>query len=163
VTADNQSVACENRRPARPTREARKHENRDPHHPGSLAVSLISAAIVEAIASAFKWRANTLLSGIKNLLNDQDFRGLARDLYAHASINPRGPGVTEPTKDKPTYIDNEQFANALMDITGLSCAIVAAGSPAAPPAAHFVPPANLRDAVDKKTSGGSGQNIRCCC
>ena len=68
-----------------------------------LAVSLITGAIVEAIGSWTRWRANTLLSGIKELLNDATFTGLARDLYAHASINPRGSGPAAPALNKPTY------------------------------------------------------------
>ena len=59
-----------------------------------LAVSLITGAIIEAITSIIGWRANTLKNGIKALLNDPGFNGLARDLYAHASVNPRGPGTT---------------------------------------------------------------------
>ncbi len=97
-----------------------------------LAVSLVSGAIVEALASMFKWRASTLLTGIKEMLNDQGFSALARDLYQHASINPRGTGfeVAEPSyRIKPGYIGTEQFANAFMDIIGLSKAIADAGPP----------------------------------
>ena len=111
-----------------------------------LAVSLITGAIIEAITSIIGWRANTLKNGIKALLNDPGFNGLARDLYAHASVNPRGPGTTAAetqaalgtgllgfwTNKKPSYIDGEQFANALMDITGMSSAI--ANNPPSPPA-----------------------------
>ena len=42
-----------------------------------LAISLAVSAIVEAMASAMKWRSSTLLLGIKDLLNDQKFSGLA--------------------------------------------------------------------------------------
>jgi hypothetical protein len=55
-----------------------------------LAVSLISSAIVEAINSLFKVRSSSLLSGIKDLVNDPELVGLARALYGHAGINPRG-------------------------------------------------------------------------
>jgi hypothetical protein len=58
-----------------------------------LAFSLAVSAIVEAIASVFKWRSNTLLKGVKDLLNDQDLKGLALNLYNHALINPREPGT----------------------------------------------------------------------
>jgi hypothetical protein len=123
-----------------------------------LAVSLITGAIVETITSAVGWRANTLLNGIKALLNDPNFTGLARELYNHASISPRSPGVVNSSatatssgvqsnprtiqrvwlafqhirqiKEKPSYVSKEQFANALMDITGMSAAIAtAAGTP----------------------------------
>lgn len=58
-----------------------------------LAVGLITDAIVETITSTVGWRANTLLNGMKALQNDPNFTGLASDLYHHALINPRGPGV----------------------------------------------------------------------
>jgi len=96
-----------------------------------LASSLLSGAIVEAIASALKWRARTLLTGIKELFNDPDFTKLARQLYAHALISPRGPGTerTDPAyKTRPAYIDKDQFANAMLDILGFSAAIAAAAS-----------------------------------
>jgi hypothetical protein len=125
-----------------------------------LAVSLITGAIVETITSVVGWRANTLLNGIKALLNDSNFDALAHDLYDHASINPRGPGAAPAgtpstgtpstsaaatgstvaggvlsclrhiffTRGKPSYIDKDQFANALMDITGMSAAISGAAA-----------------------------------
>ena len=128
-----------------------------------LAVSLITGAIIEVITSIVGWRANTLKNGIKALLNDPGFIGLARDLYAHASVNPRGPGTTAAethaasgtgllgfwTNKKPSYIDREQFANALMDITGMSSTI--ANNPPPPPV--VVPPnlvTSLKAAVDEK-------------
>lgn len=123
-----------------------------------LAVSLISGAIVEAIGSWTMLRAKTLLSGVQSLLNDPNFDALARQLYAHASINPRGPGASAPRANQPTYIDKEQFAVALMDITGISEAIAAhaaalATAEAAPPPAPA--PAiplvtRLTNAVDAK-------------
>jgi hypothetical protein len=116
---------------------------------GFLAVSLITSAIVEAINSVFKLRSVTLLSGIKDLVNDPDFTGLAKTLYEHAAINPRGfspsaaataaakgnaaavdrAGTAAPEKNKPAYIDPRQFANALLDITGISKAAGAAPAP----------------------------------
>ena len=103
---------------------------------GFLAVSLITSAIVEAINSLLKLRSVTLLSGIKALVNDPDFTGLAKTLYEHAAINPRGfyasPTNSAPLKNKPAYIDPRQFANALLDIVGVSAA--AGGAPALGPA-----------------------------
>src|SRR5260370_26458313 len=106
-----------------------------------LAISLISGAIVEAIGSCTKLRAQTLLSGVQSLLNDHNFNALASELYAHAAINPRGPGADAPKTNIPTYIDKHQFAAAIMDITGMSNAIrmdaaarAAAGGPGAGPA-----------------------------
>jgi hypothetical protein len=99
-----------------------------------LTASLATGTIVEAISSALKWRAKTLRDGIGQLLNDPDLRGLAGQLYAHAAINPRGPGDTQPEKNRPTYIDPQLFANAMMDITGISFQVAAAAGGAAGPA-----------------------------
>jgi hypothetical protein len=112
-----------------------------------LVVSLITGAIIEGITSLVGWRANTLKSGVQSLLNDPNFTGLARQLYAHAAINPRGTPTT-PEAGKPSYIEKAQFAGALMDILGLSSVVAAA--PQAP-AATAGPPAlttPLTDAVN---------------
>jgi hypothetical protein len=87
---------------------------------GFLALSLFTSAAVEAINSVLKLRAKTLVAGIKELVNDPRFEGLARTLYEHAAINPLSPGQAAPLKNLPSYIDAKQFAAALLDITGLS-------------------------------------------
>lgn len=109
-----------------------------------LAISLASGIIVEGISSIIKWRANTLLAGIKQLVNDGTFTDLAKDLYEHAAINARGPGAAAPQQNKPSYIDANQFANALMDITGISQQIAKAGA-GAPPTVQ-----DLKNTVDAK-------------
>jgi len=86
---------------------------------GFLAVSLVTSVLVETINSLLKLRSRSLLSGIKQLVNDPNFQGLAKDLYKHASINPRG-STASPTSNWPAYVDSKQFANALLDVTGLS-------------------------------------------
>jgi hypothetical protein len=81
-----------------------------------LAVSLAASAITEAISSVMKWREQTLLKGIKALLNDQDFKGIALQLYNHALINPLASGKATTIQDlthKPAYIDSRQFALAI--------------------------------------------------
>jgi len=88
---------------------------------GFLAVSLITSAIVEAINSIFNLRSRSLLAGIRSLVNDPGFTSLALQLYQHAAMNPRG-SIADPRKHKPAYVDNLQFATALLDITGLSAA-----------------------------------------
>src|SRR5260370_15194690 len=83
------------------------------------SVSLIVSSINEAIASLFRLRAGTLLDGIKSLLNDPGFAGLARDIYNHALVNPQGAGSAKSEKDltnRPSYIPSKQFADALIDI-----------------------------------------------
>jgi hypothetical protein len=108
-----------------------------------LAFSLAVSAIVEAIASLLKLRSATLLVGVKDLLNDQAFKGLALDLYNHALINPRESGTEagNPTgkpgswlarislvkiwienhaRKRPAYINSAQFAAAMVDILKLA-------------------------------------------
>ncbi len=115
---------------------------------GFLAVSLVTSAIVEAINSAFKLRSKSLLAGVKQLVNDPGFNALALALYRHASINPRGAGgsVQDAKTRPPAYIDPKQFANALLDVTGLSAASVGAAAPG--PAAVAAMQAAIADIKD---------------
>jgi len=88
-----------------------------------LAISLVVSAIVEAIASAMKWRSSTLLEGIKDLLNDPSFTGLARSIYNHALVNPQSDGTAEDEKALthiPTYVDPKLFADAFVDVTKIA-------------------------------------------
>jgi hypothetical protein len=88
-----------------------------------LMISLVTSAVTEAIASGFAWRANTLLQGVKDLLNDQNFNGLALSVYNHAAVNARASGsaTSEATLTAvPSYIDPKQFASALIDAARLS-------------------------------------------
>ncbi len=103
-----------------------------------LAVSLVTSALVEAVNSLLNLRARSLLAGIKSLVNDPAFDGLARELYKHAAVSPRGAGdsgddtTAAVLKHMPAYVDPKQFASALLDVTGLSTAgVAAAGRPAA--------------------------------
>jgi hypothetical protein len=91
-----------------------------------FAVSLAASSILEAVAGIISWRSGSLLKGVKDLLNDQKFTGLAVQLYQHALINPRNDGVIGQdqagtaqqllSRKAPSYIDPAQFANALIDI-----------------------------------------------
>src|SRR5215469_8964591 len=88
-----------------------------------LSLSLAVSTIVEAVASMMNWRARTLLQGVKDLLNDQEFTGLAREIYNHALVNPRDDGKAATEQDlkrKPAYILPEQFADALIDVTKIA-------------------------------------------
>jgi hypothetical protein len=85
-----------------------------------LTVSLVTSVGTEALASALKWRANTLLDGVKALVNDPQFNGLALQLYNHAFVNSQSSGTATSKAGLsalPSYIDPKQFANALVDIT----------------------------------------------
>lgn len=88
-----------------------------------LAISLLTSAATEGLASALKWRANTLLDGVKDLLNDPKFTGLALGVYNHALVNARADGAASTEAQltaKPSYIVPKQFACALMDVVALS-------------------------------------------
>ena len=81
-------------------------------------LALIVSTVQEALASALRLRAHTLLDGIKSMLNDPQFTGLARMLYSHALVNPHDDGrAADQTslKSKPSYIEPIHFAIALVD------------------------------------------------
>jgi hypothetical protein len=90
-----------------------------------LTVSLICGVLTEILATVFSWRANTLLAGVRQMVNDPKFDSLARHLYNHALVNPRGPGVpvnatpeaatAAAVTNKPAYIDPLHFAGAMLD------------------------------------------------
>jgi hypothetical protein len=83
------------------------------------SVALIVSTVQEALASMLRLRAHTLLDGIKSMLNDPKFTGLARALYAHALVNPQDDGrAADPRRlrSKPSYIEPAQFALALVDV-----------------------------------------------
>jgi hypothetical protein len=82
------------------------------------SISVISSSLYEAIASMLKLRARSLLEGVKELLNDPDFTGLARDVYQNALVNPRSNGSVEESAARaiaPSYIEPRAFAVALID------------------------------------------------
>jgi len=83
------------------------------------SVTLIVSSINEGIASALKLRSKTLLVGVKSLLNDKNFQGLAKGIYNHALVNPMEPGTAKTERElrnKPSYIEPQHFALALIDI-----------------------------------------------
>jgi hypothetical protein len=81
-------------------------------------VALIVTTLQEALASVFRLRANTLLAGVKSMLNDPYFAGLARAVYAHPLVNPHTDGSAmdeRSLRTKPSYIEPAHFAIALVD------------------------------------------------
>jgi hypothetical protein len=83
-----------------------------------LAISLFTSALTEAVSTILNLRARTLLSGVKQLLNDDKFDGLALELYNHALINPLSDGAAKSGATpavKPSYIPSHDFALALID------------------------------------------------
>ncbi|MEX3843555.1 hypothetical protein [Paraburkholderia sp. BR10882] len=84
-----------------------------------FAVSLAVSTVTELFASLLQLRAKCLLSGIKQILNDPQFNGMARDLYNHALVSPRDSGDATNASDlkyKPSYIPSKDFALAMIDI-----------------------------------------------
>ncbi len=101
-----------------------------------LVVSLVASTVLEAISSALKWRATDLRQGVQQLVGDPKFTGLALQLYQHAAINPRGIATTSKKDvNAPAYIPSQQFATALMDVLGLSGAVLGANATQASPIA----------------------------
>jgi hypothetical protein len=81
-------------------------------------VALIVTTLQEALASLFRLRANTLLAGVKSMLNDPRFNGLARAVYAHPLVNPHTDGNAMDERElasRPSYIEPAHFAIALVD------------------------------------------------
>jgi hypothetical protein len=81
-------------------------------------VALIVATVQEALAAAFRLRANTLLAGIKSMLNDPRFTLLAQLVYAHPLVNPHSDGKAADERTmaaRPSYIEPGYFAIALID------------------------------------------------
>lgn len=81
-------------------------------------VALIVSTLQEALAAAFRLRANTLLAGVKSMLNDPRFDGLARAVYLHPLVNPHVDGPQPNERDmrtRPSYIEPAHFAIALVD------------------------------------------------
>ena len=83
-------------------------------------LSIIAAAMNEAIAGIFRLRARMLEQGIINLINgspkpqdDADME-IVRQLYAHSLVNGYSRGTS-----KPSYLASRSFRNALFDVTDL--------------------------------------------
>jgi len=105
-----------------------------------LAVSLAVSAITEGVASMLGWRSRTLLQGVKDLLNDQAFTGIALHIYNHAMVAPRDAGMARKESDLkhlPAYIEPTHFADALIDVVGIT---------------KDAPAANIKSAIQQSVS-----------
>ena len=76
-----------------------------------LLVSLIISAANELLAAFFRWRANNLFHGIRELLQDQEATGLVARFYDHPLVQ----GLAAKGK-KPSYIPSRTFALTLLDL-----------------------------------------------
>jgi hypothetical protein len=82
------------------------------------AVALLASSVTEAIASAPQLRARSRLAGMKCLVNDPRFTGLALKLYNYALISPRGDrkaSTERELKNLPVHVASAAFATAFID------------------------------------------------
>ncbi|MFP5392396.1 MAG: hypothetical protein ACLGI6_12780 [Gammaproteobacteria bacterium] len=80
-------------------------------------VALIVSTVQEALASALRLRARMLLDGVRAMLGDPGFTGLARSVYHHALVNPHDSAPDNPRAlaGKPGYIAPRDFAIAVLE------------------------------------------------
>lgn len=83
-----------------------------------LLLSLICSAANEVIASVINKRGKHLLEGIKHLLSDGRFKGLAQQVYTHGLVASISRDAIVPDKPNrlPSYVAANTFALALIDI-----------------------------------------------
>ena len=93
-----------------------------------LVLSLICTAANEAIATIINKRGTNLFGGIKNLLNDPAFTGLAQQIYSHGLVD--GISQDAAVSDKPTrlpsYMPSKTFSLALLDVLSAHGVVAAA-------------------------------------
>lgn len=85
------------------------------------ATALAASTLTEVLASLVKLRANSLVSGVQQMLNDPKFNDLALAVYNHALVHPQGDGQMSDrsrfwTYSGPSYIKSANFATALVDV-----------------------------------------------
>lgn len=79
----------------------------------------VASSATDAILNLLQSREKMLLSGVKELLNDPGFAGLARAIYNNGPVNPRASGGADneaQLKFKPANIKPEAFAIALLEL-----------------------------------------------
>jgi len=90
-----------------------------------LLLSIACTALNEAISSLLQQRGKHLFEGVKNLLNDPDFTGLAQQIYSHGLVDGLSRDAADPKKltRKPSYMPAGTFSLALIDILSAKGAI----------------------------------------
>lgn len=82
-------------------------------------LAILCTALTEYFSRLVGLRSNTLKKGIRNLLDDPDGTGLAREFYDHPLIKSlsfkRGRAGLFGRAGKPSYITAKQFATVLLD------------------------------------------------
>jgi len=87
-----------------------------------LLLSLICTSVMEAISSFLNKRGSTLFEGVKNLLNDPSFTGLAQQIYSHGLVSSISQFASDPNKPNrlPSYMPSKILSSALVDILSSS-------------------------------------------
>jgi hypothetical protein len=104
-------------------------------------VSYIASSIADVVSSLLGWRAKLLLSTVKALLDDQPFRGPAKELYNNLFFNPLGNEVRSEAdlsdwSSLPADVDPKIFGRAVMQILNFEkVASVELARPTPPPKA----------------------------
>jgi hypothetical protein len=98
-----------------------------------LLLSLICTALNEGIASVINKRGKNLFEGVKNLLNDPEFTGLAQEVYHHGLVDGLSKNASKPGMPTrlPSYMHSSTFSLALLDILGARGAITTSNPNAA--------------------------------
>jgi hypothetical protein len=93
-----------------------------------LFLSLTCTVINEAISSVINKRGKNLFEGVKNLLNDPEFTGLAQQVYNHGMVDSISRDAANPAKLNrlPSYMPAANFSLALLDILGARGVVAAA-------------------------------------
>src|ERR1700730_114472 len=93
-----------------------------------LLLSLACTALNEVLASFLNKRGAYLFEGVKNLLNDPAFTGLAQQIYNHGLVDSLSREATSPRigNRMPSYLSSAIFSLALLDVLGARGAIGAA-------------------------------------
>lgn len=82
-------------------------------------VSFAASAAAEFVSSALRWRAKSLLDGMKRLLDDRQLQGLALQVYNNLIVNPLGSGGAQSEaqlENIATQVKPEAFGVAILQI-----------------------------------------------
>lgn len=82
-------------------------------------VSFAASAAAEFVSSALRWRAKSLLDGMKRLLDDRQLNGLALQVYNNLIVNPLGSGGAQTVaqlSNIATQVKPEAFGVAILQI-----------------------------------------------
>lgn len=79
-------------------------------------LSVICTGLTELVSQFLSQRSRTLEQGIRNLLDDDDGTGIAKEIYEHPLIRNLGLNKAGKKRSKPSYVPSRKFALALFDV-----------------------------------------------